>query len=147
MPVVSMYTVHSTTRARAHLQLYLLWHGICKLLCCGWAKKPIDPVKDSHRCLITGLPTVHPGNKYGRTWRIIIALVDGIYTAFGVPIYAAYAGQFHFQHWYIAVSVTAGRCNNVRLFMMRVCVCVGWAVACCLILVHGGFSPLVFFPP
>lgn len=102
---------HPTRGSSTHTpitQIYRLWHAIGSLVRCRWGKQPIDPAKGCQHSVITGLPTVPPTNKYGRTWRVVIALVDGTYTAFGVPIYAAYAGQFHFQRWYIALSVTAG---------------------------------------
>lgn len=88
--------------------MYRQWHALKRLLHLPSAKRPLDPAVDANRCVISGLRTLPPSSKALRVWRIIIALVDGIYTAFGVPIYAAYAPIFHDKLWYVIVSVTAG---------------------------------------
>lgn len=97
-------------------QVYRQWHKLGQLLHLPCTKQPLGP-EDADRCVITGLRTIHPSSKGLRVWRIIIALVDGLYTAFGVPIYAAYAPIFHDKLWYIIVSVTAGVLFTTDLFV------------------------------
>ena len=108
--------------------MYRQWHNAGHLLRCPCAKRPLNPITDANRCVLTGVRTICPSSKSVRVWRILIALVDGIYTAFGVPIYAAYAPIFHDRLWYIIVSVTAGTwvcqvCNAKYIALRRVVHC------------------------